>query len=374
MAGVNGEFGGVSEAIAKTFTGKPLGLLWAGKIYGTNTGNIFVELTEDGDRYKGLLRLLDDKFGVVVYNLTVDFDGANLQVLGEPKDAPEGSTVAPLSAKVSLNERGEFSGVWQTELGNGGTLTLYPHDNSKSANQPSADRPQQFFTKRHNFKSVVLTKSDLLQIAESFDSEFPDSDVIVSVTTETNHSMYLKHFKDTQFTSDQAKSVKIHVQKPEGDGLSRVLAVEFGQSENFVIAQSIDEAWAIGRVEKARLQIRPFERTYAISPTVQVLGITQIIFLVMLIYLPSLDSILDRTIYVAIVSLLIIGVSYLHSKLITNAKIYLTELRSRFLATSATKLFSWSMGIASTVLATIITAKFDSILTFISGLFANSGS
>jgi len=43
---------------------------WAGRIYGTNTGNVFLELNQDGDNIAGNLRILDSVFGVSVYSYT----------------------------------------------------------------------------------------------------------------------------------------------------------------------------------------------------------------------------------------------------------------------------------------------------------------
>jgi hypothetical protein len=46
-----------------------IGTLWAGKIYGTNTGNVFVELNPTDGKFSGTLRLSDDRFGLSAYSL-----------------------------------------------------------------------------------------------------------------------------------------------------------------------------------------------------------------------------------------------------------------------------------------------------------------
>lgn len=45
-----------------------LSLLWAGNIYGTNTGNVFVELdNSEQHNVNGLVRIQDHLFGLALY-------------------------------------------------------------------------------------------------------------------------------------------------------------------------------------------------------------------------------------------------------------------------------------------------------------------
>jgi hypothetical protein len=47
-----------------------IGKLWAGQVFGTNTGNLFVEFVSDvGDQLKGVLRFMDQRFGLVLYDI-----------------------------------------------------------------------------------------------------------------------------------------------------------------------------------------------------------------------------------------------------------------------------------------------------------------
>jgi hypothetical protein len=40
-----------------------IGRLWAGKLFGTNTGNLSAELDSTDSTVKGIIRLLDDHWG-----------------------------------------------------------------------------------------------------------------------------------------------------------------------------------------------------------------------------------------------------------------------------------------------------------------------
>ena len=40
-----------------------IGRLWAGRVFGTNTGNLFVELETTADELRGTLRFMDNLLG-----------------------------------------------------------------------------------------------------------------------------------------------------------------------------------------------------------------------------------------------------------------------------------------------------------------------
>ena len=46
-----------------------MGRLWAGRVYGTNTGNLFVDLETTDDELRGTLRFMDSAFGLVIYEI-----------------------------------------------------------------------------------------------------------------------------------------------------------------------------------------------------------------------------------------------------------------------------------------------------------------
>jgi hypothetical protein len=51
-----------------------LGKLWAGHVYGTNTGNFFLELDAVEPTVTGTLRLMDSLFGIAVYRVAGKFE------------------------------------------------------------------------------------------------------------------------------------------------------------------------------------------------------------------------------------------------------------------------------------------------------------
>jgi hypothetical protein len=77
-----------------------LGRLWAGRIFGTNTGNVFIELDGADEKISGALHLSDDRFGLSVFSISGTFDGANLKIGGTEKAA--GGQTGTFRTKATL--------------------------------------------------------------------------------------------------------------------------------------------------------------------------------------------------------------------------------------------------------------------------------
>ncbi|MFA6180322.1 MAG: hypothetical protein WC696_11985 [Candidatus Methylopumilus sp.] len=59
-----------------------IGKLWAGRVFGTNTGNLFIEFTELEPSIKGVLRFMDNNFGLTVYEITANYTD-KLRIIGK---------------------------------------------------------------------------------------------------------------------------------------------------------------------------------------------------------------------------------------------------------------------------------------------------
>jgi hypothetical protein len=105
-----------------------LGQLWAGRAFGTNTGNLFVKLEGEDAALVGTLRLNELGVGLVVYKIAGSFDGARLTLTGEPQTQVAGMSFGRLTASATLDPRGNLSGDWETSIGSAGTFILFPHD------------------------------------------------------------------------------------------------------------------------------------------------------------------------------------------------------------------------------------------------------
>lgn len=334
---------------------------WAGNVYGTNTGRLFLQIDGQENSIYGTLRFNDDQHGIVTFSVSASFKDGRLSLSGKPLTSSEGVVFGDLNGHARLGERGNLCGTWETTIGSAGTFVLFPHGMAADENSESADKPKHFFAKRHTFRPVVLEKDNIVKIASDFQKDFPGSEVVVTVSTATEWSTYLQEFKDSDFSCPKASWIKVFVQAPEAAGLNRILVVEFGQAENFAIAQSVDESWAIGRIERLRADLTPYERTYSANFKKLGLGIIQLLFLAMVVYLPSIDSLFQRSVYalgiVAIAQIFLVT----HARFVPNALILLKPRGPGLLERLSPHFVSWFIATLAAISAWLFTTKIDSI-------------
>lgn len=113
-----------------------LGKLWAGRVYGTNTGNVFMELETSESGVTGTLRFLDTEHGIALYRVAGSFD-EKLVLFGMPVNSKPGAELGELTAEAELTPEGNLRGKWTTSNGTGGTFQAFPHDGHAEANQES---------------------------------------------------------------------------------------------------------------------------------------------------------------------------------------------------------------------------------------------
>lgn len=332
-----------------------LGRLWAGRAYGTNTGNLFLKLEGEDTALVGTLRINEPGVGLAAYSIAGSFDGARLTLAGEPQTQIEGRVFGRLQATATLNPRGELEGEWETAIGSAGTFILFPHDRSQAPGlgEETAD---QLHTARHHFGAIEIDREQIIALAENIQREFRKGQVIVTVVAGSEQSRFLEDFKKLSFNVDRAEIIKIFVQEAEGGrGINNVLSVEFGPHANLVMTQGANEAWVLGRLEKLKHDLRRFERTYTTNFKRLGFGINQLLFVGAIIYLPSLASLSDRVILMVGIIALMFAVDWLHRKYLPFAAIYLSKKPEGLLARITPSIVSWliaaTAGIAATLLA-----------------------
>lgn len=329
----------------------PLSTDWTGRIYGTNTGNVFLRFEERTDgTLNGVLHIHDDRLGVTVYNVTGEFDGSSLRISGTPTEVPESVKSDTISANGLLNAKGEIEGDWLSSLSLAGRFILYPHLRPNS----EKSTPDQLHIARQDFGPVAVNKSDIEEISELVQKDF-ENPVVVTITGETEQSSYLERFKKLKFSDRFATVVKIRAQAQEQDGIARIIQVEFGPQFNFVLAQSTDEAWARGKRDTLRQYLKRYETSYASLWKRFGFGLNQAFFLALLIFLPGLSTNIERAIL--LIGFLIISQAIqLIDKRIRHASIRLSEKKPNFFERYGATLLSWSAGVMGTVLAGLLLA------------------
>ena len=89
--------------------------LWAGRVYGTNTGNLFMELNVSDGKVTGVLRFMDSAFGLTVYKLAGSFD-EQLHLHGEVMHVSKGVDAGPIEVIATLTEQGNLRGEWNSTI------------------------------------------------------------------------------------------------------------------------------------------------------------------------------------------------------------------------------------------------------------------
>ena len=109
------------------------GRLWAGRVFGTNTGNAFAKFEGDDSALIGSLHHNDTGVGMVVYRTAGSFNGNRLSIEGMPETKIDGVQIGRLKATAVLQPTGSLEGEWETDVGSAGTFVLFPHDRSQVA-------------------------------------------------------------------------------------------------------------------------------------------------------------------------------------------------------------------------------------------------
>jgi hypothetical protein len=303
------------------------------------------------------MRFLDQQFGIAVYAITGSFDGSLLKLQGEPETQPEGQTLGSLTTRTRLNSKGELHGEWQTTIGTGGTLVLFPHDQvPDQASDKTSETAAQLYTSRADFGPVSMTFQQLLLLADEVQQQFKRA-VIVTLRVGTEVTKALPDFKQAKFAAGRADFAKLFVQEPEASNLNRTVIVEFGPLYNSVMAQGTDEPWVLGQVEKIKRSVRPTERLLA-SRFKQYNVFNALMIFAAVAYLPSLPDFLSRLLLMGGVLAAAGANMWLQARFIPHATIYLGErpmgFLARFGASIASALLSLVVGTAAAVLAGLL--------------------
>jgi hypothetical protein len=234
---------------------------WAGRIFGTNAGNVFVRL-EDGrpdKALKGTLHLNEPGVAVVIFAIAGTFDGSRLSFGGEPETKVEGVSLGQFKATAILQPDGSLKGEWETTIGTAGVFTLYPHDPETLA----PGTPSPVHTARQNFGPIQLTRAQIIELATVIQRDFAGGKLVITLIAGTEQSHYLEGFAQLKFSSDRAEVLRLFVRSKDPQGVDQSVTVEFGPYTNFAMAQGASEAWVLGELEKLKREIRRYERHYA---------------------------------------------------------------------------------------------------------------
>lgn len=331
---------------------------WAGRVWGTNVGNVFVTFDGDDSQLTGTLRINEPGVGIVVYTLQGAFNPPTLTLAGQPQAQIEGFQFGQLTVTGNMNAKGEVHGDWQTTIGSAGTFVLFPHAAGEQIDD--MQRAEQFHTARFNFGAIEIDKNQIIKVAENIRREFPS--VIVTVVAGTEQARYLEDFRNLQFDIDRADIIKVFAQKSDGTGANQVISIEFGPQVNTAMTQGANEAWVLGQLETLKRDLKRYERTYITNFKRWGIGINQVMLLAAIVFLPDLSSLKNRAILMGVVLVLVVVVNSLHSRYVPYAAIYLREKQKGWLGKAWPRVASWGIGIVAAIIGTLAAAYLQGTL------------
>lgn len=323
---------------------------WAGRLYGTNTGNIFLDLAQDGKNVSGRLRIMDSIFGVSIYDYTGTIE-EEFVLNCVPVQAAEDVELGNVSVKGHLTPEGSIRGEWESTIGTAGTFDLHPHDMNAASMRDS--NPEQIHNKTIQLGSVRLFKDDVIQIVNFIKKDFSVGRVIV---TYNQRGCELTKYADELFNHldgiEQLNYLKIVIQEPESHGINRIIVIELvanGVSE--IRISGINESWVLGKAESIFQILKSRQNSLVTTYRKYGLNLNAVIFFAMLIVIPDIEGWKSRAVFVAVVFLLLNLLLLIHSKLIPNTAIYLEESKPGFFRRAWPSILSWVIAASSSLVA-----------------------
>lgn len=330
---------------------------WAGRIAGTNTGNVFLLLASTTNPLTGTFRFLDDKYGVAVYTVTGELN-ERLQLKGIPSSVSVGAELGEIDIKGVLNDRGEFQGRWESTVGTGGTFVLFPHPEGKSILDVNTgiSMPEQFYTQTISLGALSLYENDVRRLIDVAMVDFEIARAIVTYSgSGPEVTKYGSEFLANLPEDLEIRMLKINIQEPDINNINKVVNIELNNfGINSVTVSGVRESWVIGKANTVASCIRENENTLVTSYKKLGLSLNQVIFFAMIVLMPSLPDISARTFFGVAVFLLLTLLNLFHSKFIPNARINLTTAKASLFAKVWPTLVSWFVAASASLAAAVI--------------------
>ena len=334
------------------------GRLWAGNVFGTNTGTLFVELESTPAGVSGILRMMDHAFGLVVYEVQGNFVGGTLELEGDPKQADPEIETGRITAKAILTPQGTLRGQWNSTLGTAGTFLLFPHDPPQADPSKWIDTPipEQLHTTRQTVGAVRLYKEDVHELAQVIRKDFSVGRLIATYKqTGVENTRYFDEFAEEAKDHGEIQYLKLSIQEPEAHGINKLVMIELNsQSRNDIIVQGIYESWIIGKAETIVRQLRRHEKSLVTNINKFGLGFYQLIVVAMLVLFPEVEPLWRRGVFAVVVLGLVLGLVWAHWRFLPNVVVSMSSRRSSALARAWPVILSWMITTTASLAAALV--------------------
>ncbi|MER9490146.1 hypothetical protein NKI50_30085 [Mesorhizobium sp. M0563] len=304
---------------------------WAGALFGTNTGNVYCELEGADANLKIRLRVMDQLFGLAIYEGDGSFDGSSFRFTAKPIQAEPNVKTAPIRASGELNSKGSIAGDWESELGTAGTFLLHPHD-SASTGETANELTETLHTENRPLGAIRLFRSDFQELVAAIRKDFKVGQLFITFNErKTQRTMPLEQFLEASKNLPKIDYLRVNIQEKETANINRVAVVELdSKGESAILVQGGQESWVRGEADFLKSVVdRGLTRTIT-SIKKFGLNINGLLLIVGIAALPEL-TFGRRLVFLAMLFAIIIAIMELHKAFVRNAMIFMNQERPRTL-------------------------------------------
>lgn len=337
-----------------------LGKSWAGRAFGTNTGNLAISFTKDEEELEGVIRFQDEQYGIVIYNVVGTFkDGIHLT--GKTETVIEDVEFGDLTVDAVLTTEGSLKGEWTTTLGSGGPFIAHPHGGTKTLNAPTSDvEIEQFYTRTHILGALNLDRTAVQSLIEMVKRDFNAGGRLI-ITYRNGGAEVTKFGSDFEAAIDglgELSYLKLFIQEPDEFGVNKMVMVELVEHGlNKIVVQGVREVWVEGKARVLLDELGKRKRNLVTNFKKHGVTITQLAFFAMLVVIVDIQSFWSRAGFIAVFLITIRVIDWLHSSYIPNATIRMNPGEQSIVSKYGVSVVSW--------LATILGALINSYLAYL---------
>ena len=333
---------------------------YIGIIDGTNKGQCVLEFYEKNGKTDGLIFIYDIKYQNL--NAKVDIEIEGNKFLGKAHDFKPDTESNPKIAEIKgkfFEDGEEIKGEWKTDIETEGSFHLFKHREAFVNPVPTA-----FLSKPINLPACKLDARELAGLLLLIIKDM-DSSVQPTFTVNYRGSSFFK-VGINAFINDTAipkiiNDMVISVNEYNTAKGYKIVNLNFKPTDGSSAYVSGDNpTWVNGRAAEIEDYIKRYKSKSNIIFTKFGPVINSIIFLSVLILLPSLSSILARGILIAITVLMLLMLNKIYKHYFPKAIIYLGEKEQTF----------WQKN-KDAILTGLLIVFTGTIITFLANYFVN---
>lgn len=325
---------------------------WAGNLYGTDTANLFVDLTPGGEGFEGTARVSRGEAADVGGIKAHWFNGHLIILPGDPAQ--------PFKANLEVLPNGSLWGTWEGKRGHAGIIALHPHAGPAGFGAASQSGPQQLFTANRSLGALRLYDADVRQVIETMTADLSSKIVVATYGVGKDvRSEFAPDFLARGQSLGTISTLKLGASEQQPGGLANIITVDLDSSRgNSVQVQGPQEAWVMGTATAIERELRKRQKFLISTYREHGLSINAVGTLAMLVALPSIEAWQNRALFVAVIVAVLWGLAVAHRKTVPL-------LQVRMIAEPTGVLRRWFPSVASALWAVVAAVLVATVLAVI---------